>query len=190
MRLNPKGDYWGDLNALTATQKYINNWSNNRIHGLGIGFYSQTQGTGKTFLATLVGKELLKRGESIFFIPFMDIMSIYSLPYEERKAEEDRLRDSTVLILDEIVKPISDAQHGLFASKLEELIRHRSNYNRVTLMTTNLTPEELDEYYPRTYSLLAAKQQRILVGGSDTRREDIWDINTELAENGEIRPLS
>jgi DNA replication protein DnaC len=190
MRLNCKHDYYGDPDALKETQTYLDNWDNNRVHGMGLGFYSNMQGTGKTFLATYVGKDLLKRGESVFFCPFLSIVNIYSLPFEDRKSEEDRLRNCTILILDEIVPSISEAQRELFASKFEELLRHRSNYNRVTLLTTNLEPKELDEEYARTFSILSAKQHHVIVKGDDARREGIWDVNKELAENGEIRPLS
>ena len=83
---------------------------------------------------------------------------------------------------------MSEAPRALFAEKVEELIRYRSNYNKVTILTTNLTPKELDEIYPRTYSLLAAKEQSIKVAGNDVRKEGIWSVNKQLAENGESRP--
>lgn len=183
-------DYWGDPIALDAVKNYLEHWSNFRNHGLSLGFYSKEQGTGKTFLATYVARELIKRGESVYYVYFRKIVSTYELPYEARKDEEDRLRDCTVLVLDEIARPISEAQRALFGEKFEELIRHRTNYNKITILTTNLTPKELDEIYPRTYSLLAAKEKSIQVSGNDKRRADIGMINIELAENGEVRPIT
>jgi DNA replication protein DnaC len=181
--------YYGDEVALTAAQNYLKKWDSYRRYGMGMGFYSTVQGTGKTFLATYLARELVKRGESVYFIDFRKIIAVYQLPYEARKDEEDRLRDCTLLVLDEIARPLSDAQRNLWAEKFEELIRHRSNYNKVTILTTNLTPDELDEIYPRTYSLLAAKEQSVNVTGVDARKEGVWTVNQELAENGEVRPI-
>lgn len=189
MRLDEE-DYFGDPSAWDATTDFLENWENFRVYGLGLGYYSKTQGTGKTFLATRVARELVKRGESVYYINFRDIMSLYEMPYEERAAQEDRLKHNTLLILDEVVGPVSAAQHSLFASKFEELVRYRTNYGRVTILTTNLEPDELDEHYERTYSLLAAKQKHIGISGNDARREGIWDLNTLLAENGQRRPIT
>ncbi len=188
--MNLGEDIWvGDPDAMAAAQEYIHNWTKLRRYGLGMGFYSKTQGTGKTFLAMMIARELVKQGETVHCIFFRRMTEVFGLPYDERKDEEDRLRDCTVLILDEVVSPISESQHAFYAEKFETLIRHRSNYNKVTILTTNLTPEELDDIYPRTYSLLAAKEQSILVNGTDVRKENLNDTNKELALNSEARPI-
>ena len=181
--------YWGDEDAMAEALAYLENWDKLRRYGLGMGFYSKTQGTGKTFLAMMIARELVKRGETVHCIFFRRMTEVFELPYAERKDEEDRLRDCTVLILDEVARPISEPQRALYAEKFETLIRHRSNYNKVTILTTNLEPEELDDIYPRTYSLLAAKEQSVYVNGIDARKENLHDLNKELALNGEVRPL-
>jgi DNA replication protein DnaC len=188
-RLNEK-DYFGDPEAWKETQKYLDNWAGMKNHGIGLEFYSPRQGTGKTFLATYVARELIKRGERVYFITFRSIISLYSKPYEDRQIEENRLHNDTVLVLDEVISPNSLAQQNLFGDKFEELIRDRTNYGKITILTTNLVPNELDEYYPRTYSLLSAKQKRVKINGDDVRREGMGLINLELAENNESRPLS
>lgn len=188
MRLG-EDTYFGDLDALAETQKYLENWSKLRRYGLGMGFYSKTQGTGKTFLATMIARELVRQGETVHCIFFRRMVEIYDLEPKLRRAEEQRIRDCTVLVLDEIARPVSEAQRALFAEKFEELIRHRSNYNKVTILTTNLTPDELNDIYPRTYSLLAAKEQSVYVNGTDVRKEQLNDLIKELALNSEVRPL-
>ncbi|MDA4131521.1 MAG: ATP-binding protein [Thaumarchaeota archaeon] len=181
--------YWGDPEAMAAALAYVENWPKLRKYGLGIGFYSETQGTGKTFLAMMIARELVKQGESVHCIFFRRMVEIYDMDVKARREEEERIRDCTVLVLDEVARPVSEAQRALFAEKFEELIRHRSNYNKVTLLTTNLEPDELDTIYPRTYSLLAAKEESVHVNGSDVRKENLNDINKELALNDEIRPI-
>ncbi len=181
--------YFGDADAMAEAQTYIENWRKLRRYGLGIGFYSKVQGTGKTFLAMMIAKELVKQGEKVYCIFFRRMVEIFEMDRKARQAEEKRIRDCTVLVLDEVARPVSEAQRALFAEKFEELIRHRSNYNKVTILTTNLTPEELDDIYPRTYSLLAAKEQSVYVNGTDVRKEQLNDLIKDLALNGEVRPI-
>jgi hypothetical protein len=56
-------------------------------------------------------------------------------------------------------------------------------------MTTNMDQETLNAAYPRTYSLLSAKQMRQEVAGTD-RRESIGIKEMEIIANGETRPIT
>jgi hypothetical protein len=49
--------------------------------------------------------------------------------------------------------------------------------------------EDLEDHYPRTYSLLAAKQVRIDMDGNDYRHNSGLE-NMELALNDEVRPIT
>lgn len=182
-------DYYGDSEAWDKTSDYLAKWDDVKYHGLGIGYYSHKQGTGKTFLATRVGRELVKKGESVFYTSYRDLVSVFQEPYEIRAPLEDRIKHNTLLILDEVVPSVSTAQHALFGEKLEEVIRYRTNYNRVTILTTNMKSDELDAEYPRTYSLLSAREKHIEVKGEDARKE-IWDVNETLVEHKERRPIT
>lgn len=181
-------DYHGDPDIGEAIADYLEHWPTVRAAGIGIEFSSERLGTGKTFCATFVGKELVKRGEIVYFTPFKEVLSAYQ--DEDRNDLEARMRDSTVLILDEVIPPWTTAQKHFFAEKFEELIRHRTNFNLPTIMTTNLSEEGLASEYPRPYSLLQAKQTRITVDGDDYRLGDIGMENIELAMNGEVRPIT
>ena len=183
-------DYIGSDSVKDSVALYLDRWIGFKLNGMGIEFYSPALGTGKTFAATHVGKELIKKGEAVYFKQFREIISLYEKDPDYRHREENRLRDTTILILDEVVPPVSQGQKGLFAEKFEELIRHRQNFNRVTIMTTNLEPKELSEIYPRTYSLLEAKQMRVKMIGGDRRIGMIDMENIELIANGEVRPIT
>lgn len=179
-------DFRGSPDARDAVALFLTKWQGFKLNGMGLEFSSPRLGVGKTFAATHVGKELVKQGESVYFVRFLSAVRALI----EERDEEERIRDTPVLILDEIVPAMSEAQGDLFAMKLEELIRFRTDYNRVNIITTNLTPEKLNEAYPRTYSLLAAKQIRVEMTGDDARQTFIERENLELIANGEVRPIT
>lgn len=183
-------DFTGSQEVRDFVAEYLANWESFKLNGMGVEFSSPNLGTGKTFSATHIGKELVKRGESVYCMDFRDVIHLLNESDEIRMATEGRLRDCTVLILDEIVEAISYAQGELFAVRFEELIRYRTNFNRVNIITTNLTPQDLSEAYPRTYSLLAAKNMRLILEGEDQRQGAIKMDNWELALNGEVRPIT
>lgn len=180
--------FYGSENTKDAVEIFLDGWINFRNNGMGLEFSSPNLGVGKTFAATHVGKELIKHGEKVQFIPFLDVIRGYQR--DDAQEFDDHLREVTWLILDEVVPPWTAAQANLFASSFEALIRCRQNYNRPVIMTTNLTPEELREHYERTYSLLEAKQIRVEMTGEDARQKMISHENIELVAAGEIRPIS
>ena len=183
-------DFTGDPSVTDEISIYLERWQSMRLNGMGMEFSSPSQGVGKTFAATTVGKELVKAGEAVFFIPFLDVINLLGKDNVVRNETEERLRATTVLILDEVRPAVSAAQRDLFGGKFEELIRHRTNFNLPTIMTTNLRPDELHEEYPRTYSLLEAKQIRVEMAGADARQTSIANENIELALNNEVRPIT
>jgi DNA replication protein DnaC len=183
-------EFFGDPEALQAKNQYLSQWDKVSRLGMGMEFFSKRQGTGKTMLACLIGKTLVKSGMSVQFVYFRDIMSLTRKPFEVYDPELRRLRNASVLILDEVCPAISASQNAYFAGEFEDLIRFRTSGHGVTIMTTNLTPTELEDEYPRTYSLLSAKQKRIEVAGNDVRLAGEVDFdNMELVLNNEARPL-
>jgi hypothetical protein len=179
------GEYYGDSDAWIMAQGYLTAWNPQKEAGLGLEFYSEEMGTGKTFLMCYIARQLIQRGEDVFFSRFSSIMGLYQ---GDSKEIQDRLLYSTVLALDEVGIGLSGAQGEYFAMEFENLIRNRIDSNRVTLMTTNLTPKRLNEHYPRTYSLLSAKQSRCALNGFDVRK-DYQEIEKSLIDAGEVRPI-
>lgn len=181
-------DFQGSEAVTEAVETYLDNWQINKFNGMGLEFRGKALGVGKTFAATHIGKELVKRDESVYFIEFRDLIAAYSS--SEGRALEQRLRETNIVILDEVKVGGSDKQHALFSEQFESLIRYRTNFNATTIITTNLTDEELAQVYPRQYSLLSAKQFRIDMNGGDFRMSNLEKENMELAANGEIRPIT
>jgi DNA replication protein DnaC len=181
-------EYSGDSDIKEAIADYLGHWPTVKAAGIGIEFTSPRLGTGKTFCATFVGKELVKKGEAVYFAQFREVLNAYEK--ENGNGLEAKMMNTTVLILDELIPPWTQKQGHFFAEKFETLIRHRTNFNLPTIMTTNLTEEELAETYPRPYSLLSAKQTRIVIDGDDYRLANLGMENVELAMNGEVRPIT
>ena len=180
-------DYDGSPDAREFVANYLEKWSNYRDHGFGVEFGGPKMGIGKTFAATHIGKELIKRRQQVYFIPFVEMVSAFERDNSEEI--EQKIRMTPYVILDDIMPPTSARQANFYHTRFEAIIRHRTNYNLPTIITTNLTSEDLAEYYPRTYSLLAAKQKRIDMDGEDFRGT-LQLENMELAENGEVRPIT
>lgn len=184
MRLDWK-DFRGSDAAKVAVADFLLNWPYWKLNGMGLEFSSPNLGVGKTFAATYVGKELIKRGETVYFCPFRSVVRTLS-----EKADDSRLRESTVLILDEVGLGTTHAMNDLYEFQFEEIIRHRTNFNLVTIITTNILPSGLRSEYPRAYSLLEAKQIRVEMNGDDARQTFIADENLELVANNEVRPIT
>lgn len=180
-------DYDGSESVRNQVATYLDKWEQFKDHGWGFEFGGPL-GVGKTFAATHIGKELIKKGQQVFFIPFVEMVSAFER--EDAEVMENRMRTTTYLVLDELLPPISDRQREFYAYRFEALIRHRTNFNLPTIITTNVKAEVLDEVYPRIYSLLAAKQMRVEFDGDDQRKGRMQLENLELILNDEVRPIT
>lgn len=186
MRLDWDKDFYGDPDAKVAVDSYLAKWDGMRQHGIGMEF-AGSLGIGKTFAATTLAKELVKLDESVLFIQFMEVLE--AIRYE-RLDLLDKIKSTKVLILDEIVSPPNEKLTSIFSDHFEHVVRYRTNNNAVTIMTTNLSEQEIENNYARVYSLLQAKQIRVSMTGLDARRGDVGNRNLELALNGEVQPIS
>lgn len=196
-------EFFGDRDARDAAESYLANWRHNRDNGIGIRFFSPFVGVGKTTLACLIAKEIAKKKASrpqVQFIHFNDTLGLYQMPYEEREPFVRRLRSIPVLILDEVNTAISDYQQEYYAAELEALIRYRVNGNAITIITTNMKNDRLEEVYPKTFSLLSHRQEDVYVDRVDLSKagytatddaEDESDARKLLGTNGnkKLKPI-
>lgn len=186
MSLDWNRDYNGPDEIKENVQSYLDSWEEFKHYGMGIEFGGTSLGVGKTFAATHIGKELIKRREDVYFVEFDEVLA--ALKNEDSDLER-RLRETNVVILDEIRPPTTDKQKAYFAARFESIIRHRTNWNGVTILTTNLSEQEIEQHYPRPYSLLSAKQIRVDLSGDDARR-NIGHIILERIANKERAPIT
>lgn len=171
---------------------YIENFEWYQGTGAGITLYSKMTGTGKTWAATYVLKELVKKGYDGWFAPFYDVRSYFQIDDpDERKFKTHKVRDSGVLVLDEVIKPTSTKMRDFFGDQLESLVRPRGDASFPTIVTTNMTPAELEQDYPRVFSLLMAKNWFIEMTGQDARlTEELVIRNLEVPANQESWPIT
>jgi DNA replication protein DnaC len=99
------------------------------------------------------------------------------------------MAEAHVLVLDDVLQPMSEKAEAFYADKLEELIRPRSTANLPTIMTTNLTPDQLEEYFPRVFSLMSAKNISISMPGDDVRLGELFLERLMVQNNGESFPI-
>lgn len=179
-------DYQRDQEVRDAVASYLTSWEAYRDNGIGLSFTSRTLGTGKTFAATYVGKELIKKAQRVFFIMFVDMVSAFERDGDRLEA---KMKSIHYLLLDDVLKPFTERQRDFYALRLESIIRHRTNFNLPTIITTNLDADELEQWYPRTFSLLSLKNIEVKMTGNDARQAIHWDLKA-IAQNGEKRPVT
>jgi DNA replication protein DnaC len=179
------------IEAKETIDNYISNFSYYRMNGVGLTIHSVGLGTGKTWAATYVLKQLVKMGYDGWFVPFAEVKNYFEIEdYHKREFLIGRVRESSILVLDEVQKPWSEPSKRFYADRLEELIRPRTNSNLPTIITTNMTMEELEDIYPRVFSLLMMKNIQIELSGSDARINDsVWRRQVETSMNGERLPI-
>lgn len=181
-----------DPSIKSDLDSYIEKYRFYAKNGIGLTFYSKLNGTGKTWAATYVLKELVKQGVDGWFERFYEVKSYYDLDdREERRIKTKKVRDSGLLVLDEIRIPNTQAQRDFYADQLESLIRPRQDMNFPTIITTNLTPDELEKHFPRVFSLLSAKNSLVEMSEKeDARKGDLYFRNEEVSANGEVWPIT
>jgi len=130
--------------------------------GMGI-IYLGPFGTGKTMLVSLIAKELVKLGYSVFFSTFTEMVDLFTKSWSSNVARarfEAKVVESEIFILDDVGKEFK-TKNNLSESTFDHVLRQRAVDARPTLLTTNMTEPELDEGYGGAiFSLL--KERSIL----------------------------
>lgn len=184
-------DFHGTEDADKWVREYIENWRGFFAHGFGLTFSSKDLGVGKTWAATHIGKELIKRNQKVYFQDFVQMVDTFCSDPDQKRTLEVQMKEVPLLIVDDVLPGISERQRDLYAMKFEVVIRHRTNFSLPTIFTTNMTKDQFEQEFGRLYSLTQARQQWIKMSGADHRKRS--ETASEIAAmiiNGEIAPIT
>lgn len=109
-----------------------------RAEGMGLYIWSKTRGSGKTYLASAICNSMMNiRHKKTRFINVSKLIDLSKEPDGIRQ-----LIDAEVLVLDDL----GQKGTGLdwVGDLLYEILEERGNRNRLTIVTSNISPRELD----------------------------------------------
>lgn len=130
-------------------------------------------GLGKTFLASAVGNFVVAAKRTVVyftFSEFMDLVRLQKFNEDEEGYREglQRLLDADLIILDDLgAEKVTD----FVAQELFNMINHRLNRQMPMVVSTNLRPDEMLDYYgERIGSRLLFGFEALQLRGQDVRR--------------------
>ena len=121
--------------AQAIVSKYLFNFDTMLRENEGLYFYSETKGSGKTFLACCIGNEIIKRrGLNVKFVSIVE----YIQAAREKAAQ--KYMDATVLIIDDF--GAQDEKHEWVQELVFRLINGRYERRKMTIFTSNVPIEK------------------------------------------------
>lgn len=196
-RFDFEADFVGQPDAKTEIQQYLDNIDNAILHGAGYYIYSPGLGTGKTAIATQIVKTAVKRvydkiEHTCWFDSFFTLTNLIEFEDEKRRFLERKFLDSHLLVIDDVTKGGASArQNAYFGDALERVIRHRAHSSLSTIVTTNMTPDDLQKSYDRIFSLLSDSCYNLELDSTvDARIGRGVNLVMNNIRLGEISPLT
>jgi len=184
-------DYTGSDAAKAAMVDYLDHYDGMLNEGFGA-LFTGGPGLGKTLLSSLIGKELVKLGYTVFFATFAEMTTLLTKGWgneEARSFFEKKVVRSDVFILDDVGKELR-TKTNLAESTFDYVLRSRVANCRPVFITTNLTlPEMSQGYGSALFSLLQEKSLVVNIQGEDFRRK-AGDAALEYVRNGYTRAIS
>lgn len=153
---------------LAMAKNYVKNFAKRKENLLLIG----PTGTGKTHISTAIASELIHEGYDVIYDSTQNILADFeadrfrnSYGREENKA--DKYLDCTLLIMDDLG---TEFGNQFTLSALYNLLNARQNKGLATVISTNLSPEELArKYEDRIYSRIFGTAKILPFEGKDRR---------------------
>lgn len=121
-------------------------------------------GTGKTYLTKCIAKELIKQKKSTYFASSFDLNNLFLNDHLNQNGEKQLgdLIDLDVLIVDDLgTEPI---RKNVTKEYLLVLLNERLSKDKSTIITTNLSPENvLERYDERIFSRIFDKRSTLVL---------------------------
>lgn len=161
--------------AYQAILDYSANITQKINNGLGL-ILKGPVGTGKTCAAIAVMREALANKRSAYFISMVSLLDklLTLRDKEELYAFEQRLRTTPLLVLDDLGGEYrGKSDESWTRRKIASVIADRYDSKLSTIITTNLTVEQLKvEYDERMIDRLRSTNRLITLGGASLRHPE------------------
>lgn len=186
---------WEDLTIpdqyLVPIHKYID--SSDKYINRGVGFFiSGTIGAGKTLIANLLLKALVRQDYDCYFTTFTNTIESFTATWgsqENKTIFAERFMRSKVLCLDDLGRE-QRSSNSLPVSTFDHILRTRVLQGLPSILTTNLSPPEIRRGYgAAVLSLLMEQSIGMHLEGQDYRPQAHDRVITEL-DNNEVRPIT
>lgn len=158
--------------------------------GRGLMLWSGDKGTGKSLLANLALKRVMESGYDGYYTTFTDMVDTYQSTWrddDQRRWFDRRVRNAGFLVIDDIGREHRNTQ--VIESMFDAVMRGRGTASMPTIITTNLSPEEIQHGYgPNVLSLLTGSMTHVEVQGLDYRNTYREMLDQDAAD-GVDRPV-
>ncbi|NLL80421.1 MAG: ATP-binding protein [Clostridiales bacterium] len=136
-------------------------------------FFYGTVGTGKSFLSSCIARELIERGRLVIYFSATGLFEHLSQITFDHKSKEDLysfyedIYNCDLVIIDDLGTELTNA---FVSSQLFSLLNERHLRKKPTLISTNLSLEELrDRYSDRIFSRITSNYELYKITGPDIR---------------------
>ena len=153
---------------LSIAKGYVRDFAKRKENLLLIG----PTGTGKTHISTAIAAELIHKGYDVIYDSTHNILSDFEADrfrnnYGREENKSDKYLDCTLLIMDDLGAEFSNQ---FTISALYNLLNARQNKGLATIISTNLSSEELARRYEdRIYSRIIGTARILPFEGKDRR---------------------
>ncbi len=155
--------------AVKICRDFVQNF-NQDYHNL---FFYGTVGTGKSFLSGCIAEKLLRQGFSVIYFSstaLFDTLARYAFDSRSKESLYDFYKDlyhCDLVIIDDLGTEITNA---FVTSQLFSCLNERHIARKATIISTNLTLEELrDHYSDRIFSRITSYYELCKLTGPDIR---------------------
>ena len=149
---------------------YLENIDNCIKKGQGLVLYGEYS-SGKSGIAALCMKAAINYGHIGFWVRCLDITAdkIEKNMFDENTSVYDRCLEVPILVIDEVIIKKNVAYSEIL---LEEVIRHRIDDVKTTIITSNHTLKDLEDRHPALMAALSESCFPINVKGWDYRKSE------------------
>lgn len=138
-------------------------------------------GTGKTYLTKCIAKELIAKNITTLFVSSFDLNNLFLEQHTSNFGEKNNMQnliDVDALIIDDLgTEPM---RKNVTKEYLLILLNERLGKNKSTIITTNLSPDDLlARYEERIFSRIFNKRTTLVLkfDGKNIRLKKWWNIN-------------